>query len=151
MFDKNSFVKIKGTNVYGIVISKNNNKCIIKVKDKTVTSNIDNLELVDKEEVYKKTDIPSPSINITLNSDKEFIPEIMLRHQTLSEAIDNLDRFIDKAILNKASYIKIIHGKNGGTLRKGVINYLENSEFIESFRLGYAHEGSYGVTIAKLK
>ena len=56
-----------------------------------------------------------------------------------------------KAIKNNVKDIKIIHGKNGGILRKAVHDYLKHNKHVETFRLGNYYEGSYGVTIIKLK
>ena len=75
----------------------------------------------------------------------------MLRHQTVEEALDNLDKFIDNAICNNVKIVKIIHGKQGGKLRHAVHDYLENSPYVKEHRLGGYYEGSYGVTIAFLK
>ena len=88
-------------------------------------------------------------VNVQLSSPP--IDEIMIRHQTVEEALSNLDKFIDNAICNNVKIVKIIHGKNGGILRKEVHKYLENSPYVKEHRLGGYYEGSYGVTIAFLK
>lgn len=75
----------------------------------------------------------------------------MLRHQTKEEAIAHLDQFIDHAICNNIKQIKIIHGKNGGILRKSIHKYLLQHPNVKEHRLGGYYEGSYGVTIAFLK
>lgn len=75
----------------------------------------------------------------------------MIRHQTVDEALSNLDKFIDNAICNNVKIVKIIHGKNGGILRREVHKYLENSPYVKGHRLGGYYEGSYGVTIAFLR
>ena len=94
--------------------------------------------------------MPKTSISFTLNKSSNFDTELMLRHQTKDEALDNLDKFIYQALVNKVSIIKIVHGKHGGILRNAVHEYLKESKYVSSFRLGYPHEGSYGVTIAYL-
>lgn len=91
------------------------------------------------------------NITYTLKDNDIFIPEIMLRHQTLEEAMINLEYFIDKAIANNVKEVRIVHGRSGGILRNGVHEYLKNCPYVSEFRLGYYYEGSYGVTVAKLK
>lgn len=75
----------------------------------------------------------------------------MIRHQTVDEALENLEKFIDNAICNNVKIVKIIHGKNGGILRREVHKFLDNSPYVKEHRLGGYYEGSYGVTIAFLK
>ena len=62
----------------------------------------------------------------------------------------NVENFITEAINLDIKNIKIIHGRNGGVLRKAVHEYLKHNKNVESYRLGNYYEGSYGVTIIKL-
>ena len=82
---------------------------------------------------------------------KDFSNEIMLRHQTLDEAMFNLENFLDLAYINDIKVVRIVHGKHGGVLRHSVHELLKKDKRIKSFRLGNYFEGSYGVTIAYFK
>ena len=75
----------------------------------------------------------------------------MIRHQTVIEAIENVDRFISSAIINKEKRIRIIHGRHGGILRDAVHEYLKNSPYVDTYKLADEYEGSIGVTIVYLK
>lgn len=139
------YVKIKDTNIEGYITSISSNYIAILSNDKIVKSKIDNIEALDY--------IPKVSTNIkvkvSLSSPAQ--DEIMIRHQTVEQALENLDKFIDNAICNNVKIVKIIHGKNGGILRKAVHKYLESNPNVKEHRLGGYYEGSYGVTIAFLK
>lgn len=139
------YVKIKDTNIEGYITSISSNYIAILSNDKIVKSKIDNIEALDY--------IPKASTNIkvkvSLSSPAQ--DEIMIRHQTVEQALENLDKFIDNAICNNVKIVKIIHGKNGGILRKAVHKYLESNPNVKEHRLGGYYEGSYGVTIAFLK
>lgn len=139
------YVKIKNTNIEGYITSISSNYIAILSNDKIVKSKIDNIEVLDY--------IPKVSTNIkvkvSLSSPAQ--DEIMIRHQTVEQALENLDKFIDNAICNNVKIVKIIHGKNGGILRKAVHKYLESNPNVKEHRLGGYYEGSYGVTIAFLK
>ena len=93
------------------------------------------------------------NINYIFNKDTKdnYVPEVMLRHLTKDEAIVKLDKFISDSICAKEKYVKIIHGKNGGVLKKEVWDYLRNSPFVKDFRLGGYFGGQFGVTIVNLK
>lgn len=109
---------------------------------------ISNLRLLntEKKTISGKT---IKSLNHRLNSPAN--REIDLRGQTVLEALLEVEKFIDNAILVGIPQISIIHGKGTGTLRKEIHKCLKNNKFIKNFRLGTFGEGEDGVTIVELK
>jgi len=77
--------------------------------------------------------------------------EIDLRGQTLDEALLEVDRFIDQALLANLQTITVIHGKGTGVLRKGITEYLRQHKMVTGFRAGQLGEGDTGVTVITLK
>lgn len=77
--------------------------------------------------------------------------ELSLRGLTVEEARDRLDKYFDEIALTHAPYIRIVHGKGTGALRRLVREYLSKNKMVESFQLGERNEGSWGVTVVKLK
>ena len=82
---------------------------------------------------------------------REVSGEIDMRGMASDEAILELDRYIDNALVSGLETIRIIHGKGTGVLRKSVQAHLRGHKAIKSFRLGTFGEGENGVTIAELK
>jgi DNA mismatch repair protein MutS2 len=74
-----------------------------------------------------------------------------LRGKTAEEALDELDLFVDRAIMDGLAEATIIHGKGTGVLRSTVQQYLRKNKRIKSFRLGKYGEGEDGVTIVEFK
>lgn len=147
MFNIGDTIKIKNSNLVGVIVSISSSDVIVNINNKKIHTSLNNIvKVADKIIKTNKTVI----INFNLDTNADFSNEIMIRHQNKDEALDNLDKFINKAALNNKSIVKIIHGKNGGILRKAVHEYLKQSDLVLSYRLGYPHEGSYGVTIAFL-
>ena len=64
-----------------------------------------------------------------------------LRGKTAEEAREELDLFIDRAILDGLAEATIIHGKGSGVLRSMVQQYLRGNKRIKSYRLGVYGEG----------
>ena len=77
-------------------------------------------------------------------------PEINLIGLTVDEAISQLDKYLDDALLSNLSQVRIIHGKGTGALRKAVQDYLKKQKHVASFRSGEFGEGDMGVTIVEL-
>ena len=145
MYTIGDYVKVTNSNITGKIVNISKQYIKILANDKIVKLKKEQIEKI-KEPTNISKDI---KVNVQLSSPP--IDEIMIRHQTVEEALSNLDKFIDNAICNNVKIVKIIHGKNGGILRKEVHKYLENSPYVKEHRLGGYYEGSYGVTIAFLK
>lgn len=77
--------------------------------------------------------------------------ELDLRGQRYDEAMTNLDRYIDSALLAGLDIVTIIHGIGTGAIRKGVWQYLRSSNHVKGFNYAPANEGGNGATIVKLK
>ena len=78
-------------------------------------------------------------------------PEVDLRGMTAEEALVELDRFLDQAMMGKLSEVRIIHGKGTGVVRSAVREHLKRSRYVSTFRPGRYGEGEDGVTIAQLR
>ena len=78
-------------------------------------------------------------------------PEVDLRGLSGEEAVLELDRFLDQAVLGKLQEVRIIHGKGTGVVRERVREHLKRSPYIRSFRPGKYGEGEDGVTVAELR
>lgn len=144
MFSIGDYVKVTDKNIEGFITNINKHYITILSKDKNVKVDISKIEKTDRK-------ITSSNIKVNVVLSTPPLDEIMIRHQTVDEALSNLDKFIDNAICNNVKIVKIIHGKNGGILRREVHKYLENSPYVKEHRLGGYYEGSYGVTIAFLR
>ena len=77
--------------------------------------------------------------------------EINLLGMTVSEAIQETDAFLDRAVLSGLEEVKIVHGVGTGKLREGIREHLRKHKNVAEFRSGKYGEGEAGVTIVKLK
>lgn len=77
--------------------------------------------------------------------------ELDLRGVRYEDALQQVDKYIDEALLAGYHQVSIIHGKGTGALRNGVTEFLKHHRLVKSIRFGAAAEGGNGVTIAELK
>ena len=112
----------------------------------------DSLRLIEETKSVEKRK-PSKRNVTGLKSRAERKPEseLDLRGMASDEAIMEVERFIDNALLSGIEVIRIIHGKGTGVLRKAVQDTLKRNKSVRSYRLGVFGEGESGVTIAELK
>lgn len=74
-----------------------------------------------------------------------------LRGKRYEAAMEELDAFIDQALLNNMAQIDIIHGIGTGVIRDGVTQYLRRNKHVKSFGYAPQNAGGSGVTIAIFK
>ena len=77
--------------------------------------------------------------------------EIDLRGKRAEEAIDEVDKFIDKALIAGLHQIRILHGKGTGALKDTISEFLKKHPSISAQKEADWNEGAAGVTIAILK
>lgn len=140
-------VLIAGLNEKAEVIEAPDKKGNIKVQMGILKmdSNIKNVSKIKGDNQTEK------NIRKVYNTKKamHISPTLDLRGQRYDEAMRNLDKYLDDAMLAGFSKAKIIHGKGTGALIKGVGEILEGDKRIEDYRFGDDKEGGYGVTIVK--
>lgn len=102
---------------------------------------------LSKPKGKKKTNISSKVDSANRNVKME----CDLRGLALDEALIELDRYLDTAILSGMHEVSIIHGKGTGVLRSGIHKHLKNVKQIKNFRLGRYGEGESGVTMVELE
>lgn len=73
-----------------------------------------------------------------------------LRGKRYEEAMQELDEFIDQALLNNMAQVDIIHGIGTGVIREGVTKYLSRNKHVKSFGYAPQNAGGSGCTIANL-
>ena len=76
--------------------------------------------------------------------------EIDLRGLRAEEAVTETEKQIDAAFLSELPYVRIIHGKGTGALRKAIREALKNNPHLKKIENGKDEEGGDGVTIAHL-
>ena len=107
------------------------------------------LILIESEEEEVKPVRKAVTIPGGISRASNFSPEINLLGKTVDEAISELDKFLDNALLSHASSVTIIHGKGTGALRKGIHDYLKKHPSVRTYRQGAFGEGDAGVTIVE--
>ena len=78
-------------------------------------------------------------------------PKMDLRGQRYEEAMTNVDRYIDAAILAGYPSVTLVHGKGTGALRKGIVAYLQQNRAVKHFEFAPPNAGGNGATIVYFK
>jgi len=79
------------------------------------------------------------------------VEEVNVIGKTVEDAIEDVDRAIDRSLASGAETLRVIHGHGTGRLRTGLREYSETMAAVASFRGGGQNEGGNGATIVVLK
>lgn len=115
-------------------------------------TNIKNLMLIEGETTF----ISKEGKKINTGEFKEsvarsFSPELDIRGKTGEEGWLITDKYLDDAVLAGVPFVRIIHGKGTGSLRRYLWERFKNDSRIKSFRIGVFGEGDSGVTVIEMK
>ena len=110
----------------------------------------DEFSLVKVQEEAQKP--KKKQVHVVKKSKKSAGPRVRLdlRGKRYEEAMQELDEFIDQALLNNIAQVDIIHGIGTGVIREGVTKYLSRNKHVKSFGYAPQNAGGSGCTIANL-
>jgi DNA mismatch repair protein MutS2 len=77
--------------------------------------------------------------------------EISFLGKTVPEALESMDRLIDRSLMGSLPTLRIVHGGGTGALKKAVREALKRDPRVSSFGPAPLNEGGDGVTIVVLK
>ena len=116
---------------------------------------VSNLRLYESKRAEKKgRTVPVAGARVgglASRMERQVHTDLDLRGQSVEEALLEVDRFLDNAVLCGLERVTIIHGKGTGALRSAVHAHLKGHRQVKGFRLGAFGEGEHGVTVVELK
>lgn len=92
----------------------------------------------------------TPASHVSLPTAESPGVEVSLRGMRANDALEKLEKYLDRAYLAGLPYVRIVHGKGTGTLRKLARELLRDHPLVAEVREAAPHEGGEGVTVAKL-
>ena len=132
--------------VVGELVSVDGDKAVLHVNGRKMT--------VETRDLVPKGGPAPPPVkprHATTSTDAPTIAaELNLIGQRVDDALEESDKFLDRALLEGKQAVRIIHGFGTGTLRKAVREYLRKHPAVRSWRPGADNEGGDGATIAVL-
>lgn len=151
-------VEITGLGMTGTLIETPHGKKRVRVKvgEGEILATVSNLVGIMQESRTMVVPPTSPASNPRristgngLGLDEQTVVDV--RGQAADEALDHVVAALDRAALDGAPYLRIIHGHGTGRLKSFLREYLKDPPYVENFRPGDRAEGGDGVTVAKLR
>ena len=146
-------VKVLSMNLTGTISSLPDSRGNVTVQMGILRSqvNISDLEIIEEANPYAPKNMRrTGSGKIKMSKSLSVRPEINLLGKTVDEAVAELDKYLDDALLSHLNTVRVVHGKGTGALRKGIHEYLRRQKHVKSSHLAEFGEGDAGVTIVEL-
>ena len=137
------------TGAYCEIISEPNKKGEVGIAIGSMKTNakINELYYIGEPEKEKKTG----GVKISKKVSQSAGAEINVVGKRREEALDEVDKFIDNAVLNNVESVRIIHGVGMKILSSSIHQALKSDRRVKSFRFADYGEGDIGVTVVTLK
>ena len=146
-------VRIKDNGLVGEVSKISSRSVTLIIGNVTSTMSPDKVERISSNEFREATrrtfGTPVQKVDSSITERKlNFSPELDIRGERLSDALNTVMHYIDDAIMLNVGMVRIIHGKGTGVLREEIQKYLRSVPGLtvsdEDIR-----NGGTGVTIVK--
>ena len=126
----------------------------VNVAGKSLSCEVDDLVPATASDTKKRPSKPSfaprrSAIEATELEDSP--PELKLIGHRVEPALDQLDRFLDTALLASRSSVRVVHGHGSGRLRSAVRDHLRGHPAVADQRPGRREEGGDGATVVTLR
>ena len=146
-------VRIKDGGMVGEVSKVSTKAVTVIVGNLSTKLPLDRVERVTSNEyraVIRETPKPRQVYDTGLSERKaNFRMELDVRGQRVNEAIENVMRYIDDAIMLDVSSVRILHGKGTGALREEIQKYVRTVPGVVSVADEHIQFGGSGVTVVK--
>ncbi len=147
-------VIIKGQNSAGTITQLKGKKAKVDFDTIQLFIELEKLERVSKtqERMLKKTVKKSSSSIAQDISERsmDFNSNIDVRGMRADEAIIQIKRFLDDAILLRVNQVHILHGKGTGALRQSIQEYLRANQDVNRYYDEHIERGGHGITVVEL-
>ena len=147
-------VKVKDNGMVGEVVRVSNKAVTVAIGNITSKMPLDRVERISSNE-YKaaRKETIQPRTVVDNSGLKErrlrFSPELDVRGERVSDALDIVIHYIDDAIMLGIGSVRIIHGKGTGALREELQKYLRTVPGVTAVHDEHIQFGGSGVTIVE--
>ena len=150
--DKNTLkigqnVLIKKINQIAILETLPDKKNCVEIKIGNIKSKV---KFSDLAYTDKKISPQLKKVTVKFENEEQLLSRLDLRGMRAADAVEYLDKNLDKASLRGLNQITVIHGYGTGALKKAIYEYLKDSPYVAKFRYGDETEGKDGVVIVDL-
>jgi DNA mismatch repair protein MutS2 len=141
-----------GQNAELLGLSPDRSEAEVQMGSMRFRVSVDNIERLSKRQAstQERTQSQSSVVLPRYEDLPEVTTQLDIRGSHVEQALDELDNYLNDAVMTGMSTVRIVHGKGTGALRSAVREHLSHHPLVKSFTSPPPQEGGDGVTIIQL-
>jgi DNA mismatch repair protein MutS2 len=147
-------VIIADTNTVGEITSIDEESIIVSFNSVNLKTTVDKVQKIShtQEKKLNKSSSNNMYSSLNLNNKVEnFKLQLDIRGMRANDAIIEVERYLDDAMLLSIHSVRILHGKGDGILRSVIRKYLSRNKQIKAFYDEHVELGGHGITVIELR
>jgi DNA mismatch repair protein MutS2 len=143
-----------GQNAQLVSLSADRNEAEVQMGALRFRVNVDNIERISKRQASsedRSTVSSRPNIVLADREERADVGmQLDMRGWRVEDALEELDSYLNDAVLTGMNSVRILHGKGTGALRTAIRERLLHHPLAKSFVSASPQEGGDGVTVVRL-
>ena len=129
-----------------------NNRLFVRMGVLRTQVSADDVVLIEEEAAVSKGAKQSRSGGApSFGKASHISPEINLIGKTVDEALGELDKYLDDALLAHLNSVRVIHGRGTGALKKGLLAWLKKQPYVKKCENAHFDDGGEAVTVVTFR
>jgi DNA mismatch repair protein MutS2 len=147
-----------GQNAELVGLSADRSEAEVQIGSIHLRVGVDNIERLSKRQAAKESpavgaaeEKSQPAVTLPRYEDQpEVAMQLDIRGWHVEQALEELDSYLNDAVMSGMPSVRIVHGKGTGALRSAVREQLAHHPLVTSYASAAPQEGGDGVTIVRL-
>jgi len=149
-------VRILSLDQDGVIDSISEDEVGVQVGALRFRERAENLRLIERRGTSQKPGARAAAslprgVSVSFHEQPGLGRELNVIGQTVSEATEAADKFLDAAYINNLDRVRIVHGVGMGALKRAIAILLSGHPHVDKFSPAAASEGGSGATVVELK
>lgn len=145
-----SKVHVISLNQSGAILELNADNALVQIGIIKANLPLADLELIREELVQVKPRLRKSGAT-GLETTQNISAEINVIGLTVDEALYQVEKYLDQAVLAGLKRFRIVHGKGTGALRQAIQGYMRENPVVKSIYIAEQNEGGLGASIVELR
>jgi DNA mismatch repair protein MutS2 len=143
-------VHVISLNQTGAILELNADTALVQMGIIKANLPLSDLELIPEELVQLKPRLRKSGAT-GLETTQNISAEINVIGLTVDEALYQVEKYLDQAVLAGLKRFRIVHGKGTGALRQAIQGYMRDNPVVKTTYIAEQNEGGLGASIVELR
>jgi DNA mismatch repair protein MutS2 len=141
------FVRLKNSRSFGRLVELKGSRGMMEVGNVRIAVKLKDIYKVEPPKQVKKEKFSTSKYRVPVGPTQFELDVMGMR---VEEALVEVEKLLDQAMLTGLGFVRILHGKGSGALRDGIRNFLRDHGAVQSLKDAPVEAGGDGWTVVEL-